>query len=1198
MIAMHSTLRIFFVMLLVLLCKIVVANTFTVTSNADGGAGSLRDAITQCVANGTTLRDSIIFQIADNSLPGRTITLLSPLPALSSNMVINGSSQSGNPIGVSNARVMLFLSTYNNNFDFLEVYDCTDVGIYGMAMISTYVVNNTIYKTNGISYVRCHNLQIGRPGAGNYIFGCTNSIVSNTNTYGFYVPADTSRQLTIQSNVIGLDMSGGFSNMYQSTIVTYMFYSVLIINTGDIIIGGDNPSEGNTITYNIEYAGYSFTGINFLIESYRNLDNGILKINNNKLGTRIDGTLDPDYPSVPVFIYITGALSDYIFQFNNNILQGQININSMGSYLTIQGNTFFAARINTLYDCAITVQQNTGGGIIGGDLPGQSNTFTNNYFDSIYYFEDNSYEASIRFDLQSSVTIRNNIMQCNSYHSSGTVYDGSYALSSQNAWVQIDSTGVNFVRGKATPNNRVDVYLDDDCLACEGNKYLGFTMSNADGTWQYKGSFNSTVVATCTTTGNGQTSVFSSPQIIDYYVKIKHPECGKKNGYIKGLQVTGGDNVKWHYLYKVNGKWRDSVVAATIDLINAGPGLYFFDAWIGKTCRSYFKQYQLDDNSPKIDTSQLKIQNPGCGQLNGSITNIFLSSYQDIKITWINGSGLTVGNQIDLTTVGPGKYKLIIMDTLAGCSDSTFFYSLGNLLGPFLNTTSMLIGDATCGGSNGFIKNITLQNAIGNVYIAWVDSTSKIVGNNIDLTGVAAGKYLLKFKDNSGCDTITTSYYIIKDTGTITFDTTHLIIRSTSCRGSDGSITDITATNGTAFTWFATVSGSVVGNNENIYGLPAGTYQLTLSNTLGCTASVNPVSIGSYSFLADTVEDVAIRDASCLLDNGSITINRFSRDPSLYSFKWMDSITSTLISTNISIADLSAGIYSLTATDTSGCSGIIFVANVPQIGKPAFDTHALKISGDTCNSGKGFVQYLLTRDSSRIDSLRSYTWAWYNNQQLVATSANALYSKPAGTYHAAITDQLNCTVSSNPFIISDEEIIPATPEVSDQYIPRNTTTKITVANLQQGVYELLNDDLPGSLSLASSNNGIFLTPVISADRSFYIRFTTGDCNSALSLINIKVFDSTILYIPAAFTPNNDGINDQFKITAQGRITKFLISVYNRWGSLVFSSTDINHSWNGTINGVSQSSGVFVYTINATTFDNKVISKRGTIMLLR
>jgi hypothetical protein len=118
--------------------------------------------------------------------------------------------------------------------------------------------------------------------------------------------------------VIGLDMSGGFSNMYQSVQVSPIYSSVVPINTSDITIGGDDPLEGNIITYGIQYGGYSFTGINFLIQTYRNQGNGILTIMNNKLGTRKDGTLDPNYSSVPVLILITGAQSDYTLQFTDN----------------------------------------------------------------------------------------------------------------------------------------------------------------------------------------------------------------------------------------------------------------------------------------------------------------------------------------------------------------------------------------------------------------------------------------------------------------------------------------------------------------------------------------------------------------------------------------------------------------------------------------------------------------------------------------------------------------------------------------------------------------------------------------------------------------------------------------------------------------------------------------------------------------
>jgi gliding motility-associated-like protein len=594
---------------------------------------------------------------------------------------------------------------------------------------------------------------------------------------------------------------------------------------------------------------------------------------------------------------------------------------------------------------------------------------------------------------------------------------------------------------------------------------------------------------------------------------------------------------------------------------------------------------------------------PSCGMNNGSLKNnaAFNNLFQ---YQWVNNAGDILlkdfSSQNPFTNLPPADYYL----KLRLPSDSTCFtkygpFTLINQSGPTLNTNNIKITNTTCSTNNGSIKNITYQNATGTVYTAWEDSTGKIVSNTIDLAGMSKGKYRLKFKDGGGCDTIITPYFIIQDTGTITVDTSLMRVQPGSCKGSDGSITKITSTNATLFTWTNMASGSVAGNNEDVYGLAEGTYQLELSNGYGCTKSIKAVFVGSYNFLANTVEDVAITDASCSLDNGAIKINRFSRDSSLYSFKWTSSAMNAVVSTNTSIQNLPAGFYTLTATDTSGCSQVIFSANVPQIGKPGFDTHALKVLGDTCHSGKGSIQNLLTRNSSRIDSLRGYTWAWYNKEhQEISSLPGNLYFIPAGVYYATITDQFNCTVSSNLFTVTNEEIIPGKPQVNDQYIPRHTTTKIAVINPQKGVYELLNDDLPGSQPLAFSENGTFQTPVISADRSFFIRYNNGDCVSLLSKINIRVFDSTIIYVPNAFSPNNDGLNDKFHVTVQGKIERFQISIYNRFGNIVYSSSNTNGTWDGTLNGVPAPAGVFVYVITALSYENKSINQKGIISLLR
>src|SRR5690606_3661264 len=173
----------------------------------------------------------------------------------------------------------------------------------------------------------------------------------------------------------------------------------------------------------------------------------------------------------------------------------------------------------------------------------------------------------------------------------------------------------------------------------------------------------------------------------------------------------------------------------------------------------------------------------------------------------------------------------------------------------------------------------------------------------------------------------------------------------------------------------------------------------------------------------------------------------------------------------------------------------------------------LKLLNDTCNSGKGSIQNLITKDSSQTDIIRSYYWRWYNHeQQEISSSPYNLYSIKQGTYYATITDQFNCTAVSNQFTITNQNITRGKPQVSDQYIPRNTSTEITILNPQKGIYQLLKDDLNGTLPIASSLNGILQTPVITADRLFYIRHVDGDCVSTLTKIEIKVFDSTIIYV--------------------------------------------------------------------------------------
>ncbi|WP_316804689.1 putative Ig domain-containing protein [Pedobacter nototheniae] len=88
-----------------------------------------------------------------------------------------------------------------------------------------------------------------------------------------------------------------------------------------------------------------------------------------------------------------------------------------------------------------------------------------------------------------------------------------------------------------------------------------------------------------------------------------------------------------------------------------------------------------------------------------------------------------------------------------------------------------------------------------------------------------------------------------------------------------------------------------------------------------------------------------------------------------------------------------------------------------------------------------------------------------------------------------------------------------------------------------------------------------------------------------------------VYIPNAFTPNNDGKNDVFLIYGTA-IASAKMYVYTQWGQLIFQSNSVSNGWDGTYKGVNQTSGVYVYMVEVTFNDGTTSVQKGTITLIR
>jgi gliding motility-associated-like protein len=94
------------------------------------------------------------------------------------------------------------------------------------------------------------------------------------------------------------------------------------------------------------------------------------------------------------------------------------------------------------------------------------------------------------------------------------------------------------------------------------------------------------------------------------------------------------------------------------------------------------------------------------------------------------------------------------------------------------------------------------------------------------------------------------------------------------------------------------------------------------------------------------------------------------------------------------------------------------------------------------------------------------------------------------------------------------------------------------------------------------------------------------------------YPKSTLYIPSAFTPDGDGVNDAFG--AKGKnIISLKMKIYNRWGELVYETNQLNDTWDGTYKGNAiTNTDVFVYTVNAVSVDGKPLpEENGTVTLV-
>jgi gliding motility-associated-like protein len=122
--------------------------------------------------------------------------------------------------------------------------------------------------------------------------------------------------------------------------------------------------------------------------------------------------------------------------------------------------------------------------------------------------------------------------------------------------------------------------------------------------------------------------------------------------------------------------------------------------------------------------------------------------------------------------------------------------------------------------------------------------------------------------------------------------------------------------------------------------------------------------------------------------------------------------------------------------------------------------------------------------------------------------------------------------------------------------------------------------------------------ILDKDITYILNATTASDCKATAAIRVKVYKGPEIYVPTAFTPGGNGLNDVLRAIPVGIKTFNYFSIFNRYGQLVFTTADPRKGWDGKINSVEQGSNVFVWMAEAIDYKGNLIRRKGTCTIIR
>ncbi len=323
----------------------------------------------------------------------------------------------------------------------------------------------------------------------------------------------------------------------------------------------------------------------------------------------------------------------------------------------------------------------------------------------------------------------------------------------------------------------------------------------------------------------------------------------------------------------------------------------------------------------------------------------------------------------------------------------------------------------------------------------------------------------------------------------------------------------------------------------------------------------------------------------------------------------------TAIGTNVSHTFSQIGSYDVRAILTTNCGfDTLFLNNLQVVNcTPTTSITGIKIVGDTCSASTNFaIQAIGTSNSPYF----FWDFGDPNSGTNDTITITGLSPSPfpthtfssAGIYNICVSfkepgfpvDTVCRTVKIGLCNVNPPPCIASFTVKDSCVINPSRFSSISSSSINSVTWNF--DDAESGVS----NTSTLLNPIhqFTSEGNFTVTANfVLSCGNYVASQNIQIFKCDTarivlneVFIPEAFSPNNDGNND--KLFVRGSIKDFTFSVFNRWGELVFKTQNQITGWDGSFRGKDLDAGVFVYYLTGVDTAGNTINKKGNITLVK